>query len=74
MRSSRCEAVLAAAFIANPNRTSAILRNVKPAELDAKTHQLLMIRYAPNGYRLWNKNAKQIVIAPDVKFKEQEAP
>ena len=33
-----------------------------------------MVRYAPNGYQLWDKDSKQIFIARDVKFNETYFP
>ncbi|KXJ62562.1 hypothetical protein RP20_CCG018933 [Aedes albopictus] len=43
-------------------------------KLDPKSQELLMVGYAPNGYRLWNKSTRRIVIARDVKFNEKYFP
>lgn len=48
--------------------------NQQRKKLDAKSRSLFMVGYAPNGYRLWDKDSKQIIIARDVKFNEQCFP
>lgn len=39
-------------------------------KLDAKSEEVVMIGYAPNGYRLWNRRTRKVVIARDVRFDE----
>lgn len=39
-------------------------------KLDAKSKETIMVGYAPNGYRLWDRKSRRIVIARDVKFNE----
>lgn len=39
-------------------------------KLDSKTTKLIMVGYAPNGYRLWDGEKRKIVIARDVIFDE----
>lgn len=43
-------------------------------KLDPKSKPAVMIGYAPNAYRLWNKEKKQLFLARDVKFDENSFP
>lgn len=43
-------------------------------KLDPKSREMIMIGYAPNGYRLWDMQARKVRIARDVKFDEGTFP
>lgn len=43
-------------------------------KLDAKSFEAVMVGYAPNGYRLWNRTHRKIIVARDVKFDEGRFP
>lgn len=43
-------------------------------KLDAKSTEVVMVGYAPNGYRLWDRKSGRIVLARDVKFNETFFP
>lgn len=43
-------------------------------KLDPKSRPAVMIGYAPNAYRLWDKEKKQLFLARDVKFDESSFP
>lgn len=37
-------------------------------KLDNKSREAVMVGYAPNGYRLWDRSSRKIFIARDIKF------
>lgn len=39
-------------------------------KLDDRTKEYIFIGYAPNGYRLWDSNKQEVIIARDVVFKK----
>lgn len=46
----------------------------KRKKLDSKSVKMVMMGYTSNGYRLWNLQKKQIVIARDIRFIETSFP
>lgn len=46
----------------------------KRKKLDAKSVEVVMMGYAPNGYRMWDQSKGKIVIARDVRFNELMYP
>lgn len=43
-------------------------------KLDSKSKKTIFIGYAPNGYRLWDMQARKVILARDVKFDENCFP
>ncbi|KXJ75565.1 hypothetical protein RP20_CCG011461 [Aedes albopictus] len=43
-------------------------------KLDDKSREAVMIGYAPNGYRLWDRSSRKVFIARDVRFDETCLP
>lgn len=41
-------------------------------KFDKRAHEMRMVGYAPNGYRLWNPKENKIVISRDVRFDEED--
>lgn len=44
----------------------------KRKKMDAKSRRCIMVGYAPQGYRLWDLEAEEIVIGRDVRFDENQ--
>lgn len=48
--------------------------NQKRKKLDAKSNNYVMVGYCPNGYRLWDKKNRTVILARDCKFDESNYP
>lgn len=49
----------------------AYVKNMGPLKkLDIRSRKLIFVGYAPNGYRLWSKDERKIIINRDVRFEE----
>ena len=52
--------------------TTVFAKNLhKLKKLDARSKQYVFVGYGVNGYRLWDSNKREIIIARDVIFKSE---